>query len=81
MNGMRYKILDEMSMVKIRNVEDSYQIASKEEVQLARKKGQRGRGRSHSRGKEIAQDKVHKPKYEDKKPHNHPERGGSSQGG
>jgi hypothetical protein len=47
---------------------------------LARKKGQWGRGRSKSRGKAIAHEKVQKPKDEGKKPHNHPERGGSSQG-
>jgi hypothetical protein len=39
-----------------------------------------GRGRSHGRGKEVSQDRVQKPKDEEKKPHNHLERGGSSQG-
>jgi hypothetical protein len=70
-----------MSMVTIKNVDDAYHIASKEEVKLARKQGQRGRGRIQSRGKEIAQDRVQKPKDEEKKPHNHLERGGISQGG
>jgi hypothetical protein len=56
MNGLRYEIQYEMSMVTIRNVEDAYQIASKMEVKLARKQGQRGRGRSPRRGKEISQD-------------------------
>jgi hypothetical protein len=46
MNGLRYEIQDEMSMVTIKNVEDSYQIALKVEEKLARKKGQRSRGRS-----------------------------------
>jgi hypothetical protein len=50
-------------------------------VKLTRKKGERGRGRSQSRGKVASQDRVHNPKDEEKKPHNHPERGGSSQGG
>jgi hypothetical protein len=35
MNGMRYEIQDEMSMVKIMNVEDAYQIALKAEDKLA----------------------------------------------
>jgi hypothetical protein len=35
MNGLRYEIQDEMSMVTIRNVEDSYEIASKAEVKLS----------------------------------------------
>jgi hypothetical protein len=81
MNGLRYEIQDEMSMVTIKNVEDAYQIASKAEVKLARKQGQRGKGRIHSRGKAIAQDRVQNPKDEENKPHNHPERGGISQGG
>jgi hypothetical protein len=80
-NGLIYEIQDEMSMVTIRNVEDAYQIASKEEVKLAQKQGQRDRGRSRSRGKEIAQDRLHKPKDEENKSPNHQKRGGISQGG
>jgi hypothetical protein len=37
MNGLRYEIQDEMSMVTIRNVEYAFQIASKAEGKLARK--------------------------------------------
>ena len=80
LNGLRYDVQDEMSMVAVRNVEDAYQIAMKEEEKLARKQGQRGRGRSQNKGKAIDQDRVQKPKDEEKKPHNHHERGGSSQG-
>jgi hypothetical protein len=54
MNGLRYEIQDEMSMVTIRNVEDAYQVALKAEEKLARKQGQRGRGRSQSRGKAVS---------------------------
>jgi hypothetical protein len=35
MNGLRYDIQDEMSMVTIKNVEDSYQVALKVEEKLA----------------------------------------------
>jgi hypothetical protein len=80
MNGLRYEIRDEMSMVKIRNVENCYQIALKAQEKLARKQGQRGRGRSQSRGKTVSQDRVKNLKDEEKKPHNLPEKGGSSQG-
>jgi hypothetical protein len=69
-----------MSMMTIRNVEDSYQMALKDEEKLSRKQGQRGRGRNQSRGKTIAQDRTQKPKEEEKKPQTQPERGGSSQG-
>jgi hypothetical protein len=78
MNGLRHDIQDEMSMVTIRNVEDSYQIALKDEEKLSQKQGQRGQGRSQARGKKIAQDRTQKPKEEGKKPQ--PTRGGSSQG-
>jgi hypothetical protein len=54
MNGLRYYIQDEMSMMTIRTVEDAYQMALKAEEKLSRKQGQRGRGRSQSRGKTIS---------------------------
>jgi hypothetical protein len=81
MNGLRYDIQDEMSMMIIQNVEDSYQMALKAEEKLSRKKGQGGRSRSQARGKTIAQDRTHKPKEEGKKPQTQTERGGSSQRG
>jgi uncharacterized protein YjbK len=42
MNGLRYDIQDEMSMVTIRTVEDAYQMALKVEEKLSQKQGQRG---------------------------------------
>jgi hypothetical protein len=42
MNGLRYDIQDEMSMVTIRTVEDVYQMARKAEEKLSRKQSQRG---------------------------------------
>jgi hypothetical protein len=68
MNGLRYDIQDEMSMVTIRTVEDAYQMALKVEEKLSRKQGQRGQGRSHPRGKSVAQDRNQKPKDDWKKP-------------
>jgi hypothetical protein len=62
MNGLRYDTQDEISIVTIRTVEDSYQMALKYEEKLSRKQGQRGRGRSHPKGKSVAQDKYQKPK-------------------
>jgi hypothetical protein len=81
MNGLRYDIQDEMSMITIRTVEDAYQMALKAEEKLSRKQGQRGRGRSHPKGKSVAQDKNQKPKEDWKKPQTQTERGGSSQRG
>ena len=36
-NGLRYEIQDELSMVSVRTVEDAYQFSLKEEDKLARK--------------------------------------------
>jgi hypothetical protein len=35
-NGLRYEILDEISMMTVRKVEDAYQIALKVEEKLSR---------------------------------------------
>jgi hypothetical protein len=68
MNGLRYKIQDEMIMMTIQTVEDAYEMALKAEEKLSRKQGQRGRGRSQARGKSVVQDRNQKPKEEWKKP-------------
>jgi hypothetical protein len=81
MNGLRYDIQDEMSMVTIQMVEDAYQMALKAEEKMSQKQSQRGRGRSKPRGKAVTQDKYQKPKEEWKKPQTRTERGGSSQRG
>jgi hypothetical protein len=39
MNGLRYNIQDEMSMMTIQTVEDAYQISLKDEEKLSRKQG------------------------------------------
>ena len=51
-------------MATIRMVEDVYQMALKAEEKMSQQKGQRGRGRSHPKGKSVAQDKYHKSKEE-----------------
>ena len=79
MNGLRYDIQDDMSMMTLRTVEDAYQMALKAEEKMSRKQIQRGRGRCHPRGKAVAQDKYQKPKEEWKKPQTQVERGGTSQ--
>jgi hypothetical protein len=42
LNGLRYEIQDELSMVTIRMVEDTYQMDLKVEEKLSHKQGQRG---------------------------------------
>jgi hypothetical protein len=79
LNGLRYDIQDELSMLTIRTVEDAYQMALKAEEKLSRKQGQRGRGRSQPRGKAVAQERIQKPKEEWQRPQGKAERGGTSQ--
>ena len=62
-------------------VEDAYQMALKDGEKMSQKKGQRGQGRSHPRGKTIVQDRNQNPKEEWKKPQPQTERGGISQKG
>jgi hypothetical protein len=42
LNGLRYDIRDELSMLTIRTVEDAYQMALKAEEKLSHKQGQQG---------------------------------------
>jgi hypothetical protein len=79
LNGLRYDIQDELSMVTICTVEDAYQMALKAEEKLSRKQGQRGRGRSQPRGKTVAQERTQKPKEDWKRPQGKAEKGGTSQ--
>jgi hypothetical protein len=79
LNGLRYDIQDELSMLTIRTVEDAYQMALKAEEKLSRKQGQRGRGRSQPRGKAVVQERTQKPKEDWKKPQGRAEKGGTSQ--
>jgi hypothetical protein len=79
LNGLRYDIQDELSMVTLRTVEEAYQMALKAEEKLSRKQGQRGRGRSQPRGKVVVQERTQKPKEDWKKPQGRAEKGGTSQ--
>jgi hypothetical protein len=79
LNGLRYDIQDELSMVTIRTVEDAYQMALKAEEKLSRKKVQRGRGRSQPRGKAVAPERAQNPKEDWRRPEGKDERGGTSQ--
>jgi hypothetical protein len=78
-NGLRYEIQDEISMMTARTVEDAYQIALKAEEKLARNQSQRNKSRGLNRGKGIVYDKAPENKDENEKSYGHFERGGSSQ--
>jgi hypothetical protein len=78
-NGLRYEIQKEISMMIVRIVEDAYQIALKAKEKLARNQTQQNRRRGLNRGKEIVYDKELKAKDGNEKSYGHFERGGSSQ--
>ena len=50
-NGLRYDIQDEINILSLRNVEESYQFYFKEKEKLASKQSERGRGRSPTSGR------------------------------
>jgi hypothetical protein len=81
-NGLRYEIQDEISMMSIRTVEDAYEFSLNAEEKLARKQIQRGRGTSQvsNKGKGVSHERAQKSKDETEKPHSHSKRGGSSRG-
>jgi hypothetical protein len=63
-NGLRYEIQEEINMMFVSKVEDSYQAALKAEEKLVRKQIQRNRGGNSSRGKGTIREKFQKPKHE-----------------
>jgi hypothetical protein len=78
-NGLRYEIQDELSMMSVMTVEDPYQFALKAEENLARKQSQQGRGKipTPNKIKGVTHDKEHKSNDETEKPHSSFERGGN----
>jgi len=50
-NGLRYEIQNEISLVMMKTVEDSDQVTLKVEEKLERKKRQKNMGKSPNRGK------------------------------
>jgi hypothetical protein len=74
-NGLRYDIQDELSMMSVKTVEDVYQFVMKAEEKLAKKQNQRGRGKISfpSKSKGFNCDRSHHSKEEAEKPHNHSE--------
>jgi hypothetical protein len=53
LNGLRYNIQDELSMVTIRTMEDAYQMALKAEEKLSRKQSQRGEAEVSPEAKQL----------------------------
>lgn len=57
-NGLRYEIQDEISLLSLRTVEDAYQAALKAEEKLLRKQNQRNRGKNLAKEERILESKV-----------------------
>ena len=52
-NGLRYDIQDEISLLNLKTIEDAYQATLKAEEKMLRKQNQRNRGKSSTRGRGI----------------------------
>ena len=50
-NGLRYEIQDEISLLNLKSVEDAYQAALRAEEKLVCKQNQRNRGKNPAKGK------------------------------
>eukprot|EP00253_Pinus_taeda_P024622 PITA_24622 len=50
-NGLRYEIQDEISLLSLKTVEDAYQASQKAEEKILRKQSQRNRGKNSVRGR------------------------------
>ena len=50
-NGLRYDIQDEISLLSLKTIEDAYQATLKAEEKMLRKQSQRNRGKSLARGR------------------------------
>jgi hypothetical protein len=57
-------------MMTVRTIEDAYQVALKEEENLARKQIQRNRGKTLNKVRGIVREKFQKPKIEARKYYN-----------
>eukprot|EP00253_Pinus_taeda_P012243 PITA_12243 len=57
-NGLRYEIQDEISLLSLKTVEDAYQAALKAEEKLLRKQNQRNRGKNPAKEGRILESKV-----------------------
>jgi hypothetical protein len=56
-NGLKYEIQEEISMMSVSTFEDAYQVALKAEEKMARKQSHRSRGGNSSRGKGTTKEK------------------------
>ena len=50
-NGLRYEIQDEISLLSLKTIEDAYQESLKAEEKILWKQSQRNRGKSSARGR------------------------------
>jgi hypothetical protein len=63
-NGLRYEIQDEINMMKMKTIEDAYQVSLNEEYKLNIKKIQRNRGKNPNKGRGMEKEKFQKPGVE-----------------
>ena len=63
-NGLRYEIQDEISLLNLKTIEDSYQASSRVEEKLLRRQNQKNQGRGSAKGSPNRGGKFHTCKDE-----------------
>eukprot|EP00253_Pinus_taeda_P013296 PITA_13296 len=63
-NGLRYEIQDEISLLSLKTVEDAYQASLKAEEKILRKQSQRNKGKSSARGRGSARSRGTQHQFE-----------------
>jgi len=80
-NGLRYDIQDEISLLSLKTIEDTYQASLKAEEKILRKHSQRNRGKCSARGRGATRSRGQQHQHEagssNRRP---PQRGESSRG-
>ena len=80
-NGLRYEIQYDISMITMRTVEYEYQVAMKVEEKLTRKKSPKNKGNNPNRGKGTNREKFQKSREEVSGSNSQKNKGENSRGG
>ena len=63
-NGLRYEIQDEISLLSLKTIESAYQASLKAEEKILRKQSQRNRGKSSAKGRGAARSRGTQHQFE-----------------
>ena len=80
-NGLRYDIQDDISLLSSKTIEDAYQATLKAEEKILRKQNQRNRGKISARGRGTTRSRFHHPHGEARGSSSRPPQRGEFSGG